>query len=121
MIANVGGDDDDDNGDDDDDDNGDDDKASMRAKDDDDDNGSAIIESIFGKYKLFSARTPLKQMGYLLLILPLLTTSFSAQQVKLALEHCSFEQVEAWFQENFGRSALASGELLFSPPESTQK
>jgi hypothetical protein len=51
--------------------------------------------------------------GYLLLILPLLTLSLSAQQVKEALEHCSFEQVESWFQDNFGRSALAKRRAAF--------
>lgn len=74
---------------------------------------SDIIESIFGKYKLFSDRTPLKHMGHLLLLLPLLTTSLSAQQVKSALEQCSFEQVETWFQETFGRSALAKRRAAF--------
>lgn len=80
---------------------------------------SDIIESIFGKYKLFSARTPLKHMGHLLLLLPLLTTSLSAQQIKLALEQCSFDQVETWFQETFGRSALAKRRAAFSPSKYT--
>lgn len=82
---------------------------------------SDIIESIFGKYKRFSEQSPLKQMGHLLLTLPLLTTALSAQHIQTALENCSFAQVEDWFQQTFGPSALAKRRAAFqSPPPNTK-
>lgn len=68
---------------------------------------SDIIESLFGKYKLFSEKSPLKHMGHLLLSLPLLTTQLSTDFVKAALETVSFNDVQQWYQKHFGQSPLA--------------
>ena len=50
---------------------------------------SDMIEFLFGKYKLFSTKSPLKHMGHLILTLPLLTTKLTAQLIKTAMETVS--------------------------------
>ena len=74
---------------------------------------SDIIESLFGKYKLFSARSPLKHMGHLILTLPLLTTKLTAELIKTALETVSFGAVENWYRKVFGISPLAKRRAVF--------
>ncbi len=76
---------------------------------------SDIIESLFGKYKLFSAKSPLKHMGHLLLSLPLLTANLSTEVVKTALETVSFDDVQQWYHEHFGQSPLAKRRQAFHP------
>lgn len=76
---------------------------------------SDILESLFGKYKLFSAKSPLKHMGHLLLSLPLLTTQLSTDFVKAALESVSFNDVQQWYHQNFGLSPLAKRRQAFQP------
>ncbi|NEQ85277.1 MAG: hypothetical protein F6K26_35715 [Moorea sp. SIO2I5] len=74
---------------------------------------SDIIESIFGKYKLFSAKSPLKHMGHLILILPLLTTKLTAELISTALETVSFAAVSDWYRSVFGLSPLAKRRAVF--------
>lgn len=74
---------------------------------------SDIIESLFGKYKLFSSKSPLKHMGHLLLTLPLLTANLSTELVKTALESISFDDVQQWYGECFGVSPLAKRRKAF--------
>ncbi|MEM1280099.1 MAG: hypothetical protein AAGG53_08825 [Cyanobacteria bacterium P01_H01_bin.152] len=74
---------------------------------------SDIIESLFGKYKLFSDKSPLKHMGNLLLTLPLLTANLSAQGVTTALETVSSDDVKQWYSECFGVSPLAKRRTAF--------
>lgn len=76
---------------------------------------SDIIESLFGKYKLFSAKSPLKHMGHLLLSLPLLTLHLSTEVVKTALETVSFDDVQQWYHQHFGLSPLAKRRQAFQP------
>ena len=51
---------------------------------------SDVIESLFGKYKKFSARSPLKQMGQILLTISLSTMNLTTEVVKCALETIRF-------------------------------
>jgi hypothetical protein len=74
---------------------------------------SDIIESLFGKYKLFSEKSPLKHMGHLLLTLPLLTIKLTPELIKTALETISFADVEDWYRQHFGRSPLAKRRAVF--------
>ena len=79
---------------------------------------SDIIESLFGKYKLFSSKSPLKHMGHLLLSLPLLTANLSTKLVTKALETVSFDDVQQWYHENFGVSPLAKRRQAFQSTQS---
>ena len=75
---------------------------------------SDVIESLFGKYKQFSARCPLKEMGQMLLTISLSTMKLTTQKVKKALETTSFEDVEQWLRKVFGKSMLSKRKTLFS-------
>ena len=75
---------------------------------------SDVIESLFGKYKQFSARCPLKEMGQMLLTICLSTMNLTTTVVKNALEAISFADVEQWFTEVFGQSMLSKRKTLFS-------
>lgn len=75
---------------------------------------SDVIESLFGKYKQFSARCPFKEMGQMLLTMCLSTMNLTNTVVKNALEAISFADVEAWLAEVFGQSMLSKRKTLFS-------
>ena len=75
---------------------------------------SDVIESLFGKYKQFSARYPFKEMGQMLLTICLSTMNLTTAVVKNALEAISFADVEQWFAEVFGQSMLSKRKTLFS-------
>ena len=74
---------------------------------------SDVIESLFGKYKQFSARCPFKEMGQMLLTICLSTMDLTNTVVKNALEAISFTDVEAWLAEVFGQSMLSKRKTLF--------
>ena len=74
---------------------------------------SDVIESIFGKYKQFSARCPFKEMGHMLLTICLSTMNLTADVIKNALETISCTQVEEWLSEVFGQSTLSKRKTLF--------
>ncbi|MBA3923877.1 MAG: hypothetical protein H0X31_20145, partial [Nostocaceae cyanobacterium] len=73
-----------------------------------------VIESLFGKYKYFSARCPFKEMGQMLLTICLSTMDLTNSVVKNALETISFAELEVWLAEVFGQSMLSKRKILFS-------
>jgi hypothetical protein len=75
---------------------------------------SDVVESLFGKYKIFSARSPLKQISQLLLTIVLSTINLTPSFIKEALETIRFIDVESWREPVFGSSALAKRNALFS-------
>lgn len=75
---------------------------------------SDVIESLFGKYKQFSARCPFKEMSQMLLTICLSTMNLTNNIVKNALEEISFTDVEAWLTDIFGQSMLSKRKTLFS-------
>jgi hypothetical protein len=75
---------------------------------------SDIIESIFGKYKLFSERCPLPELGRMILTIPLATMNLTADLIKQALETVSNVDVKAWQEQLFGISTLSKRKIVFS-------
>jgi hypothetical protein len=75
---------------------------------------SDVIESLFGKYKYFSSRCPLKEMGQMILTIYLSTMNLTTNLIKDALETISFVDVEDWLIEVFGHSTLSKRKILFS-------
>lgn len=65
---------------------------------------SDIIESIFGKYKNFSARTAMKGVGKLLLTIPTFTSHLSLELIKKATESTSIQDLTNWINEIIGKS-----------------
>ena len=74
---------------------------------------SDVIESIFGKYKLWSQHSPLKEVGRLILMIPLCTVKLTLPLLKQALETVCSLDVERWADEVIGVSALAQRRQLF--------
>ena len=50
---------------------------------------SDIIESIFGKYKIFSSRTTMRGIGKVILTIPVFTSSITIEKIKIAMETIS--------------------------------
>jgi len=69
---------------------------------------SDIIESIFGKYKQFSAKTPLKEVGKSVLTIPVFTSRVTFSDVKIAMETISDKTLKKWINDNIGQSLFSS-------------
>ena len=74
---------------------------------------SDIIESTFGKYKIFSSARPLKEIGQILLTIPVFTTLITPDQVKPAMESVQMQDVEKWAHKTFGQSMLSKRREVF--------
>ena len=74
---------------------------------------SDIIESIFGKYKQYTANSPLKEVSKMILTIPLCVTKITGQLVKKAMECISTMNVKEWADQVFGPSALSKRKEAF--------
>jgi len=68
---------------------------------------SDVIESVFTKYKHFSARTPLKGVGKALLTLPVITGTIALPKIAAALTNTNVTKVNDWLKQNIGTSLFA--------------
>lgn len=75
---------------------------------------SDIIESIFGKYKQFSSRCPIKQIGQTVLSISLCTMNLTTSVVKEALETVRYLDLKPWSSQVFGQSMLSQRRTVFS-------
>jgi hypothetical protein len=75
---------------------------------------SEIIESIFGKYKNFSARTAMKGIGKTILTIPVFTSTITVEKIKIALESVSIHKLNKWLIENVGESLFAKRKNAFN-------
>jgi hypothetical protein len=76
---------------------------------------SDIIESVFGKYKVFSAKTPMKEVGKAILTIPVLTSAITPGEVRNAMETVSDKVLQKWIRDNLGESLFAKRKKAFSP------
>ncbi len=74
---------------------------------------SDIIESIFGKYKNFSGKSPMKEIGRAILTIPAFTSSINYREVKLAMETISAPAVIKWQKDNIGQSLFSKRKEAF--------
>jgi hypothetical protein len=74
---------------------------------------SDVLESIFGKYKHFSKRCPLKDFRQTLLTIPLLTMDLTSDLIKQALETVRCRDLSEWINEIFGQSMLSKRKAVF--------
>ena len=74
---------------------------------------SDIIESVFGKYKNFSGRSPMKEIGRAVLTIPVFTSNIDHDEVKTAMESVSADDVRDWLKANIGESLLAKRKQAF--------
>jgi hypothetical protein len=82
---------------------------------------SDVIESLFGKYKIFAQRRPIKELGASILLIPLSTIEITIDLVKEAMESISCTDVVAWTKSIFGSSMLSRRRNLNSIPNSDTK
>jgi len=82
---------------------------------------SDIIESIFGKYKIFSDSSPCSEINEMILTLLLCTTEFTPDMVLQAMESVQIADVTAWSKEVFGQSMLSKRKVAFSSGQNYTK
>ena len=75
---------------------------------------SDIIESIFGKYKIFASSSSNSEINEMILTLVLSTTKLTPDKVLQAMETIHLNDVNAWSEEVFGQSMLSKRKLAFS-------
>ena len=76
---------------------------------------SDIIESVFGKYKTFTARGPLKEIGRLVLAIPAFLTELTPAVIRDAMTSVRTLDVEQWVKTHLGDSMLAKRRQAFRP------
>ena len=82
---------------------------------------SDIIESILGKYKLFTSRTPMIEMGKAALMIPSMISKVSPQEVEDALASVSVKDVDEWLKKHIGDSILAKRKMMFGSSRGKNK
>lgn len=75
---------------------------------------SDIIESIFGRYKKFSSKTPMKEVGKALLTIPIFTSDVEPNEVKLAMESITENDIKVWLNKNIGSSLISKRKKFYS-------
>ena len=73
-----------------------------------------VLESLFGRYKYFSQRSPLKELRSLLLTIPLSTVNFTNQYITDALTTIRADDLSQWIHHTFGQSLLSKRQAFFS-------
>ena len=68
---------------------------------------SDIIESVFGKYKCFTTRGPLKEIGKLVLAIPAFIADLTTPLIREAMESVRTVDVAQWVKTHIGASMLA--------------
>jgi hypothetical protein len=76
---------------------------------------SEIIESVFGHYKAFTARGPLKEVGKLVLLIPAFLSELSAPVIREAMASVRSIDVEQWVHTHLGPSMLARRRRALRP------
>ena len=82
---------------------------------------SDVIESIFGKYKYFSQRCPLKDIRSMLLTIPLVTMNLTTEVIKKALETVRGIDLSQWVNDVFGQSMFSKRKTFFASANSDIK
>ena len=75
---------------------------------------SDIEESLFGKLKNFVNRSPLREIGKNLLLVPLFVTPLTTECVKQALESTRLGCVSQWMDENLPQSNFSRRKQAYS-------
>jgi len=75
---------------------------------------SDIIESVIGKYKSFSAKTPMKEVGKAVLTIPVFTSEVTRKEVKEAMEQVSTQDLKDWLEQNIGTTLFAKRKQAFN-------
>jgi predicted translin family RNA/ssDNA-binding protein len=74
---------------------------------------SDVIESMFGKYKIFSKRGPMREISKSVLLIPVFTGKITYKEVKNAMEEISVNNVKKWLSDNIGETIFAKRKKVF--------
>jgi hypothetical protein len=74
---------------------------------------SDICESVIGKEKLFSTKSPLQEIGKSILMIPVFLTNVTTQLVRTALEQVRNRDLTEWARNTFGDSAITKRRRAF--------
>jgi hypothetical protein len=77
---------------------------------------SDILESVFGKDKTFASRSPLKEVGRLVLAIPAFLADLTTSVIRDAMESVRTLDVERWVKTHLGDSMLAKRRQAFRMP-----
>jgi hypothetical protein len=80
---------------------------------------SDIIESVFGHYKTFTARGPLKEIGRLVLLIPAFLSELTAPVIREAMTSVRTIDVQQWVDTHLGDSMLARRRRALRPDMKT--
>jgi len=76
---------------------------------------SDIIESMFGKYKSFTTKGQLKEIGKLVLAIPALVSDLSTDLIREAMETIRMVDVDDWAETHLGESMLGRRRKALRP------
>jgi hypothetical protein len=74
---------------------------------------SDICESVIGKEKLFSKKSPLQEIGKSILMIPVFLTNVTAQLVRTGMECVRNRDLKEWAKNTFGDSAITKRRAAF--------
>jgi hypothetical protein len=74
---------------------------------------SDICESVIGKEKLFSKKSPLQEIGKSILMIPVFLTNVTAQLVRTGMERVRNRDLTEWARNTFGDSAITKRRAAF--------
>jgi hypothetical protein len=74
---------------------------------------SDSCESIIGKEKLFSKKSPLQEIGKSILMIPVFLTNITAELVRTAMQSVRTRDLKEWAKNTFGDSAITKRRAAF--------
>jgi hypothetical protein len=74
---------------------------------------SDICESIIGKEKLFSKKSPLQEIGKSILMIPVFLTDITAELVRTGMHSVRNRDLKKWAKDTFGDSAITKRRKAF--------
>lgn len=73
---------------------------------------SDVLESLFGKYKRYTERSPQNALNSAILTLPVATEKLTLELIERAIITTPLKSLQCWCRETFGRTKLALQHLL---------
>jgi len=64
--------------------------------------------------KNFSAKTPMEEVGRTVLTMPVFTSEISLEEVKIAMENVSTQDVNNWLSQNIGDTLFAKRKRAYN-------
>jgi len=79
-----------------------------------------VLESLFGKYKRYTERSPVKELNSAILTLPVATEPITRELVDKAIVSTPIKSLTRWVRTTFDRTSLALQRLVYASPPGTE-